>query len=802
MRYRHLLLSGCAFALSTIPAAALAQVAPAAAPAAADEAGDTGAIIVTARRREEAIQDVPISVSAMSGEQLQRAGVTDAQSLQYATPSLSITSAQSQRNTVAFALRGQRTQETQLFTDPPVGTYFAEVVQPRPYGFGKTFYDLESVQVLKGVQGTLFGRNMTGGAVLVEPKHPILGELSGEVRGQYGNYDMKDLSGSINIPLGDTFAVRVAGKMRERDGWAREVTTGRDYDNQNFDTFRVSTLWEPIEGLQTLTVGDWYKSEEHGTAAFITDLRLPSVISNYENLRRGGLITANIPEQYAAARQLFYNKHFTFDLGAGEGGNLDVFGAPFEKIKNWGITNKTTWELSDNITLKNIFGYRRVRRDQVQDYDGIPAFLITPYQFSRTRNLSEEFQIQGKALDKKLDFILGAFYFEEKGQDGSRANTLPELNIAGARLNPRTTDATLLVTANPGVGYSRTAAVFAAGTYHATDQLSVSGGLRYNYDKRKITISPSLPNLPQPDGSIGRCSFDLDSSTDPRLPGGLETVPFNQCFFTNHKSFKEWTYDATIQYEPSNRVTAYASYRHGFRAGGFSTRATNDVTFRPFLPEFVDEYEIGLKTNTPVFGTGRLTTSTAIFRQDGSDVQKQRATFVNGNVFTVVDNTAKQRNTGGEFEATLSVPSFSLTGFYSYTKVKILNGAATATIGFPEIAQRGTPKHQAGFTATVSPPVSEDVGKLNLVGNFTWRSRNYLDDFEVNAMQPAFALVNLRAELNDIGGSRASVAFFVNNATNEVYRIGVLGLVAEGLGFSSSVYGEPRMYGVEIGYKF
>jgi iron complex outermembrane recepter protein len=793
MRFRTIFLSGCA--LMAFPGAAFAQteVRPQAAEA---DPVDAGEIVVTARRRSESIQDVPISVSSLTGEQLQRAGVTDAQSLQYRTPSLSITSAQSQRNTVAFALRGQRTQETQLFTDPPVGTYFAEVVQPRPYGFGKSFYDLQSVQVLKGVQGTLFGRNMTGGAVLVEPNHPTFNGLSAEVRGQYGNYDMRNLYGMVNVPLGDRFAVRIAAKTQKRDGWAREVTTGRRYDNQDYNTFRISTLWEPVEGLQTLTVGDWYKSKEHGTAAFITALRLPSVISNYEGLRNAGLITANIPAQFAAARALFAAKRFTFDLGAGEGGNLDVFGAPYENIKNWGITNKTTWELSDTVTLKNIIGYRRLQRDQVQDYDGIPAFLITPYQFARSRNISEEFQIQGKAFDRKLDYIAGVYYFEEKGKDGSLANTLPELNIAGARQNPRTADATQFVTANPGVGYSRTAAVFLAGTFHATDQLSVSGGIRYNYDKRKITVSPAQPFRPNATGGVGVCAFDIDAAT-----AGVQTVPIGQCSFTNQKSFKEFTYDATIQYEPSSHVTAYASYRHGFRAGGFSTRATSFVTLAPFLPEFVNEIEIGLKTNSDIFGNGRLTTSTALFRQDGSDVQKQRATFVNGNVFTIVDNTAKQRNTGGEFEATLSIPSFSLTGFYSYTKVKIRSGGAVSAIG-PEIDQRGTPKHQAGFTATVSPPIPQNLGKMNLIGNLTWRSKNYLDDFERDAVQPSYTLINLRAELNDIGGSGVSAAVFANNVTNKLYRIGVLGLVAEGLGFSSSVYGEPRMYGLEIGYKF
>ncbi|WP_336971803.1 TonB-dependent receptor [Sphingobium aromaticiconvertens] len=790
MTYRQYLCATSAALFLSVPAFAQTDQQP------QGESASSGDIIVTARRRDEALQDVPISVSAISGDQLNKSGVTDIQGLQYRTPSLSITSAQSQRNTVAFSLRGQRTQETQLFTDAPVGTYFAEVVQPRPYGFGNSLFDLQSVQVLKGVQGTLFGRNMTGGAVLIEPNHPKLGEFAGEVRGQYGNYDMHDIYGMVNIPIGDKVALRFSGKTRERDGWSHDIGSGLDLDNQNFDAFRVSALIAPIDGLESLTIYDWYKSKERGTASFLTSVRFPSALSNYEGLRAAGLIDTNIPAQFAEAQQLFRSRRFTLNSGSGNGSNLDVFGLPSESIKNWGITNKTTWELNDNLTLKNIFGYRKQRRDIVQDYDGIPAFLIAPHQYSSSRNISEELQLQAKAFDNRLDLIVGGYYFEEKGLDGSLANTLPELNIVGAGLNPRTTNAALFATSNPGEGYSRTAAGFVAGTFKVTDKLSLSGGLRYNYDRRKITVSPSMPNRPNPDGSIGRCSFDIDEVTP-----GTQTVPLSDCFFTNSKTFKEWTYDATIQYEPSPEITTYASYRHGFRAGGFSTRATNATTLAPFLPEFVNEYEIGLKTNTPL-GAGRLTTSTAIFRQDGSDVQKQRATFVGGNVFTVVDNTAKQRNTGGEFEATFNTDTFSLTGFYSYTKVKILEGATTATIGLPEIEQRGVPKHQLGVTAIISPPVSERLGELNFVANYTWRSAIFLDDFELEGKQPAYSLVNLRAELNNVGGSGASVAAFVNNALNETYRIGVLGLIAEGLGFQNSVYGEPRMYGIEVGYKF
>ena len=404
--------------------------------------------------------------------------------------------------------------------------------------------------------------------------------------------------------------------------------------------------------------------------------------------------------------------------------------------------------------------------------------------------------MQGQAFDDRLDFIVGAFYFQEEGIDGSIANTLPERNIITAGLNARTTSAELFLTTNPGEGYARTAAAFIAGTFEVTDQLSLSGGLRYNYDKRKITVGPQFPNRPDGMGGTGVCNFDIDAAT-----AGVQTVPIAQCSFTNSASFKEFTYDATVQYEPSDAITLYASYRHGFRAGGFSTRATSFVTLAPFLPEFVDEYEIGMKTNSPL-GAGRLTTSLALFRQDASDVQKQRATFVNGNVFTIIDNTAKQRNQGGEFEATFSTDGFNLTGFYSYTDVDILAGGATSNIG-PEIENRGVPKHQAGFTATMSPPLDPSVGNLDFIVNYSWRSENFLDDFErVQGRQPSFSLVNARVQLTEIAGSGASLAFFVNNALNETYRIGTLGLIAEGLGFSASVYGEPRMFGVEAGYKF
>lgn len=797
MKLRTLTLALLATSTFCGPAPVMAQAASTEGPQAGS--GLLDEIIVTARRREEVLKDVPIAVSALSGDALEKVGVADVQSLQYQTPSLSITTGASQRNVVSFAMRGQRAQESQLFTDPPVGTYFAEVVQPRPYGFGNALYDLQSVQVLKGVQGTLFGRNMTGGAILVEPHHPVLEETQGEIKLSAGNRDMREVYGMVNAPLGEKFAVRVSGKVRRRDGWAHEVTTGRDYDNQHYDSARISLLAKPWEGVENLTVFDHYTSDEHGTAAFLTAISLPSALSNYEGLRAAGLITDNIPAQFAAAQQLFKNKRYSLDMGAGEGGKLDAFGLPFEKTRNNGLVNKTTIELDDTLTLKNIFGYRSQARNVVQDYDGIPAFLITPRQFAYIESYSEELQLQGEAADGDFTYILGGFYFKEKGIDGSYTNTLPQLTFAGARV-PQSTSAALFQGYSAGDGYSTTYAAFAAGTYKLTPELTASGGVRYNYDKRKITVSPTRPVL-------RTCEFDLNLIT-----AGVQSVPYDQCHFSNQKSFDEVTYDATLQYQLSGDVTSYASFRHGFRAGGYSTRAQNNVALKPFLPEKVDEYEVGLKADT-LLGDGRMTANLALFQQNGSNVQKQRASSldVNGDgvadtVVTVVDNTAKQRNRGGELEAGYSTEAFSLTGFYSYTKVDILRGASSLTLPnrtvLPEFEQRGTPKHQFGLTGVVNLPIEDNLGSASFTANYTVRSKIYLDDFEIQGLQPSYSLVNLRLEWNDINRTGINAAIFGTNVFNKEYRVGVLGLIGEGLGFQTSVYGEPRMFGVELGYKF
>ena len=770
MAFRYALLA----AGSLIATAASAQGPTAPAPAGASNE-DRGDIIVTARRREEVLQDVPISITAVTGESLSRSGVSDAIGLQSRVPSLSLTNQGTSRNELAFTIRGQRTQESQLLTDPPVGTYFAEVVQARSVGFANALYDLQSTQVLKGVQGTLFGRNMTGGAVLIEPNRPT-DTFAAELRGQIGNYDMRDMYGMINLPVAEGAALRVAGKIRKREGFTTDVLTGRKYDDQDYHSFRVSLKLNPTDTLESTTIFDYIKTDEHGTALVGTDVNPASqAFGGYAFLTALGIPNSNPVPQFAAQRS---RPRYQVASGSGTGGQFDAYGIqPFERLKNYGITNRTTLDLGD-IKLKNIFGYRKLKFDQKMDLDGVPSYLIDSFRFRDIEQFSEEFQGQGSTFNDRLDYVLGAYYFLEKGRDGSTSSQFPELAIAFSGL-PLTTPASLFLNAFLGSGRAETFAVYGAGTYSLTDQLKLSAGIRYTTDKREATVFSHYPNL-------GACLFRLSDGTVPS---------FADCPQSNDKKWDAVTWDVTLQFEPSEDLTTYVSTRRGFRSGGFSLRAASTEELEPFNPETVQEYEAGLKTRHSL-GGAVLTSSLAVFYQDYKNVQKQTSAIdAAGNVNTIITNTARQKNFGGELELGLSSGPLNISAFYSYVGVNITEGRQQG-----EFELVGAPHHQFGANISYTADLG-DAGNLLLNANASYRTAQHLDKNDVQAREPGYELVNLRAGWENIFGTGLGAAAFVNNLTKSYYRVGVIGIYNEA-GYISSVYGEPRTYGFELSYKF
>jgi len=776
----------------------------------AGAASATGDIIVTARRREEALQDVPISVTAISGTQLARQGSVNIQQLP--VPSFSATAQGTNRKSLAFAIRGQRSAEPQLLTDPAVGTYFAEIVQPRPFGFGNTLFDVSSIQVLKGVQGTLFGRNTTGGAILIEPNAPTRQFQAGMVLTK-GNYDLFDGEAFVNLPLGDVAALRVAGKIRSRDGYVTEIDTGVKQEDENYGAVRGS-LRLGFGPLVSTTIGDYLKADENGSgligsdyavgkpgsgvtdANFFTRCRQPSatngltVIGNQQCASLGGVATPIIQQYQASMARLAAGGPLTFD--SGRGGRLDAINRPlFSNLKNWGVTNRTTYAIGPDLTLKNIAGYRKIDFDRYQDLDGIPAFLINSIQGTRVKEYSEEFQLQGAANSNRLKYTLGLYYFQEKGTEVTGPSSqFPELTIlgaiaAGAPLNPFTAPASIFTLFDTAYTDAKSSAAYAAATYKLTDQLSVAGGIRYSHDKKQATLTTFRGTS---------CTFDPDGA-GPGAP-----LPANACFRSNRTSNNALTWDATLQYEPSDALTAYLSTRRGYRAGGLNLRAKSDAEFQPFLPEHVQEYEVGLK-NKFIFSGGTMRTALAIFYQDYKNVQKSVPLLSNGAIITVVNNTSAQENYGGELEAGIDLNNgISLSAYYSYVNAKIKKYGDPSLIG--SFALIGVPKHQAGFNLGYRPRIlAPGNGDISLNANVSYKGRQHLDDRDVSGDERAYTLVNLSADWDNIANSGVGVGVFANNVFNKRYRVGVISLL-DAVGIQASIYGEPAMYGARLKFRF
>ena len=808
-RITFALLTSCSALVSP---AALAQEKATPPQAETAPAPEPGEIIVTARRRAESLQDVPISITAVSGDTLTKRGVRDALDLQYQTPSLTVTSNGASRTSVSYSIRGQRTQEAQLMTDPPVGTYFAEVVMPRTYGFGTAFYDIGNVQVLKGVQGTLFGRNMTGGAVLVEPNHPQFDAIHAEGTAQYGNYGMVDLSGMVNVPvISDVLAVRVAGKYRDRKGFTTDVSNGRDYDDQHYYAFRASAELK-LGRLNSYTVFDYMNEKEHGTALKLIGYALadpingqPTVIAQQIGASPFFPVAAGAPPQDLITlfnRDIALGKYQVNFGGAGTTVLDGTPGLPYNNIKNWGITNKTTFTAGP-VTFKNIFGYRKISYVNHTDYDGSEAALILPVQSSNTEDFSEEFQMQGTPFGSRFNLTMGGYFFSESGVDGAVPSTFPQLTAIGFASNIPplagyflTQPASFYTQSNFGRGLARSYAFYAAGTYSLTDSIKLSGGVRYNNDLRRATVEPYYINLAIPGGPTAPCVFD-----------GLGTFSRAQCAHTSELKNDAVTWDATLQYEPNPNLTAYVTTRKGYRAGGFNLRATDDLTFKPFQPETVQEYEAGLKNRFELGGGARLNTSIAVYYQDYKNVQKQNAVLSGSSIETIVTNVAAQHDYGAEFEADLFLPGgLSANFFYSYINNKVIRGDNGG------YAMQGVPKHQLGGGITYSREIS-GFGALSANVNASYRSSVPLDDFDALSIQKGYAIVNARIGVDNIAGTKIGVAAFVNNLTNKYYMIGGIFLESNGPvragispgggpGFSMASYGEPRTYGIELSFKF
>lgn len=681
----------------TVPATAIAQETPADAGLESDE------IVVTARRREESLQDTPVAISAFSAEVLEQRQIIQTQDLERITPSLQFKPAGQLSGNTASAvvfIRGVGQVDPTAAVDPGVGIYLDEVYLGRAVGGAIDFGDVAGVEVLRGPQGTLFGRNTIGGAILVRTRQPELGEFSGRARFRVGQDDWLEGFAALNVPIGSTAAARVSGGFRKRDGYVRRAFDGLDLGNDDAFTLNGAFKWEPSSAFDLFLRADYSKRDENGAPFVFAGINEQAPVAAIASVAAGcpgatipfAPITPGNPRFGAPNVPLINDPRCANDFQA-KGNFVNGGNAPVQSTSEvWGVAATANIRLTDQALIKLITAYRETDSRGIRDADNTPLTLITTDVASQSQQFSQEVQLQ-------LDFgtvsgIIGGYYFDEETQE--RATVL-------LAFPPSPPVISSLLAGGPGsrdLQVSRlktnSVAVFGELTWRPIDRLEISGGLRYTSDRKfyQGTVLNLFPaTLPDPS----------PLPTLATTQGGPLFI-FNRPF---QRDFSALTGSASVQYRWSDAVSTYASYARSFKSGGFNTRynaaPANNLPV-PFDEETVTSYEIGVKTNI-----GRLRLNLAAFEAQYKDIQ---LIFRQG-VVPLLFNAGEARIRGLEAEASYRSPwGLSLDGGLSLLDDKIKSitpvPGATATVT-PADDLPFTPKVQANFGIAYAIDLGRDL---------------------------------------------------------------------------------------------
>ena len=757
-QYRMLLTNGSlgivASLLAMSSSAHAADVQQEVTPEAANSAVGEGDIIVTARRRAESIQAVPVAVTALSGVQLARQGIANIEQLRQSVPALTVAPSNFGGYTPSYTIRAQRQGDGIITQDQSVGVYFSDVVQARPNGTNQSLYDIQSVQVVKGPQGTLFGRNTTGGALLITPNRPT-DKFEGNLTATAGNYNLLGLAGVINIPVATGFALRIAATHQDRNGYVQNITTGKYQNDDHTTGLRISALIDLSPAIQNLTVFDYFRGTNGGTAQRIVSVNPLGSIKAIPALVTA--LQAALAAQQARSDYVVAND-----------------GATFNNTRVWGVANTTTFNIGFG-TIKNIFGYRSVKTDAATDWDGSPALAFHNENVLKEHQISDELQLLGASSDKRFNYILGAYIFRETGHEFQPAYTLSP-NLASRE----------------GDVVNASKSVFAQIDYEIVKHLTVTAGLRQTWDDRDLTSynHDTAPGGPQ----LGRCRMFADDAGTIRLDPCVRVNPTAR--------FNALTYTAGLNYKITSDIMVYATHNKGYRAGGQQFRANRPSETVPFAPEVVKNYEVGFKGE---FFDRRARLNIAAYKSDYTNIQRLLAppcpapnqTFVCSGIANAALATIK----GFEIETLLKPATWlDLQGFYSVADAKYAKFVTPQGLDLSSKAFAGVPKTTYGLTVGVNIPADKSVGDFRVSVSYFHQSKiTFSDDNDEGS--PGYGLVNLGAQWNNVMGKPIDLRFYMNNVANKSYATAGIGIFPS-FGFTSYQIGDPRNWGLSATYRF
>ncbi len=599
------------------PQASVAPAAPVAEPPVRSSRG-IEEIVVTARKTEENIQDVPIPITALQAEDLERTSTFEMRDLGLRVPNMLTAIGPAQPTALVFQMRGQIQVDILGTLDPSIGFYDDGVYVARPHGSNASFVDVESVQVLRGPQGTLFGRNTTGGAVLLSTNDPDFEGISGSVGAILGSFERRAFRGVLNLPLlTDTLAFRVAGETLSTDGFAFDETNDRDIATEVHDLLRAKLLYRPFDGLTFLLAGQYIDLDQLGFPLDAVFALKP------QQVQQPG--TCCLAYLNSVAQGVNYDG---FVGGDPDRSNFDPGLEPRSKIKVRSGTLTATWD-QPWATIKFIGGARQnADAGNRIDIDGSPSKIVDTLQANENLQQSYELQLTGSWFGDRLDWAGGAIYFDESGEElGTTFAFIPLL----APINPILT---------PGDIDNRAIAGYAQATYALTPKLRVTGGVRHTRDRKRLVLRATMGDL---------CAVPEELRDDAATCKGTFDDSFNNTSFiagTDYRLFENasWIDDMLV----------YFSVTTGYRAGGQNLRGTSADTLTPFKPETLMQVEGGFKSE--LFDR-RVRLNLTGFYTFYEDIQRSIIIASNSVLpATVTTNAASADIPGAELELTALPP--------------------------------------------------------------------------------------------------------------------------------------------------
>lgn len=665
-------------------------------PAFAEEGSDTAAegatspgdIIVTATLRNENLQDVPLAVTAFDGASLERSGVRDLRGLERVSASFNTNSSNTESGGTIVRIRGVGTTGNNTGLESAVGIFLDGVYLSRPGVALGDLLDVEAVEVLRGPQGTLFGRNTSAGAIQIRTTKPDLDKIDAFANFTYGNYDLMNVQAGGSVPIvPGQLAVRLSGAWRDRDGWLTNATGGES-NNRNRYLVRGQLYWEPTSDIDVRLIGDYSRFKEKCCDSIIIreSSYATSGIYTATGLPNNGGVTASGPQAFEDLRT---SNNYEFQ----------------DKMTQWGMSGELNWDLGGG-RLTSITSYRKSKAEPRNESDMVAANVfsgsvgtssaspLVSESYTEIKTFTQELRFAGSAWDDRIDFLFGGYYANEKidevvsytlGADHQQYISAALMSVGVPGPNPaRTVFAGGVSSAgNYAVNNYRQKAenwsLFTNNTFHFTDQFAFNFGLRYSNDRKEGSFDQLAASSPACAAVIARA---------PLLPASLQALaPIARaltCFpFTTqaglypagptefNRVFKDdaLIYTLKLTGELSDNVNTYVSYSKGYKSGGFnldSTAAAAGADPR-FKSEEVEAYEAGIKTRLL---DRRLTANLALFYQNFDNFQVLEFTGVQYVTF----NVPKVKSSGFELELTAR-PSDELTvnGSLTYADARYPN---------------------------------------------------------------------------------------------------------------------------------